>query len=141
MNRKVLVSLMIIGAMLTLVTLMPAQTYVPSADELSQVIGGWMLDKHCEDNERCTGTDSPCPSNGCVGKTVGDACGSTSTYWDRDGCVTQDDHQCKYDDCALSILCTRFNDCDCESRSTGLECEADLVNHPSRTSPCTDQEY
>ncbi len=141
MKVKVFVTLIVITGLLTVVAAMPAQTYVPGADELSQVIGGWMENKHCEDNERCTGDDDPCPSDGCDGKSAGDACGSTSEYWDRDGCVTKSNYRCKYDDCSLSILCTRFNDCECESSGSSLSCAPQLVNDPSRVYPCTDQEY
>ncbi|MDH4238980.1 MAG: hypothetical protein OEW48_05425 [Phycisphaerae bacterium] len=145
MKMKVIISLAVIGVALAAVATMPAQTYVPSADELSQVIGGdWTTYKECASNLRCTGTEVSCGDHLslCASASPGDACQSESIFWDRDGCTSDTTHKCKYDECATKILCTRTNNCEC-TVLTGYEdlrCISDLVNPYNEVYPCTDQE-
>ncbi len=143
MKVKVFVSLTVIAALLTLVTTMPASTYVPSPDELALVVGGWMENKSCEDDLRCTGTNNNCPDDSnCDGKQENDACGSSNLFSSRDGCASDNGHKCKYDNCSTEIQCTRSYDCSCRkiSGSEKLGCSEISPGRVTKVYPCTDQE-
>jgi hypothetical protein len=145
MKSKTVISLAIVGVALAVVAILPAKTYLPSPDELSLVVGGadWIEGKSCQENLRCTGVAHNCSDIGCKRKEEGDACGSYNYFYNRDGCSTDPNHKCKYDDCSPEIMCTTHADCTCQTVAgeSELQCKIDEdATTSSKVYPCTDME-
>ena len=144
MKTKMIISLAVIWVALAAIAILPAKTYVPSSDELALVVGGadWVPGyKKCGEDQRCTGTNNNCPSNGCSGKMEGDACGSYNYFYGRGGCVSENFYRCKIDECESKVSCHLHLDCECEKKSgsSGLDCKSQSGN-PSEVHPCVQKD-